>query len=507
MTNSNQSNAPYEQLVKQLQEIAVLESTLAVLGWDERVNMPPGCTEGRAEQLSYLARLHHEHFTSPKIGELLSKVESTDVMKGDPRSDAAVNVRETRRAFDRATKLPGALVEEMARTSSLGEAAWIDARKKSDFKAFEPWLAKQVDLKRQQAKCYGYKEHIYDALLDDYEPHATTSQVKGVFDAFRPKLVEIIRRVTESGKKAPKEILRRHFPQAAQYEFGKQSAAAIGFDFEKGRLDVSVHPFCTGMGRGDTRMTTRYDEHDMVGAFFGVLHESGHGLYDQGLDEKHWGLPRGKAVSLGIHESQSRMWENFVGRSKSFWKFMMPKARAAFDCLKDVKEEDFVFAVNDIRPSLIRTESDEATYNLHIMLRFDLEQQMLVGDLKPADVPAAWNERMKKDFGITPPDDAKGCLQDTHWSSGLMGYFPTYALGNMYCAQFFEKARQDLGDLDAMFAKGDFKPLLDWLRKNVHRHGMTYTPRQLVKHVTGSDLSPEPLLRHLSKKASEYYGV
>jgi len=339
--------------------------------------------------MSYMARLHHEHFTSPKINELLSACESAEIMKSDPRSDFAVNVRETRRAFDRATKLPGSLVEEMARVTSLGESAWIDARKKSDFKAFEPWLTKQVELKRQQAKCYGYKEHIYDALLDDYEPHATTSQVKGVFDAFRPKLVEIIRKVTESGKKAPVEILRRHYPQAKQYEFGKQAAAAIGFDFEKGRLDVSVHPFCTGMGRGDTRMTTRYDEKYFGDAFFGVLHETGHALYDQGLDDAHFGTPRGEAVSLGIHESQSRMWENLVGRSRAFWRFYFPRAKEVFaESLADVDLDRWYFAINDVRPSLIRTESDEATYNLHIMLRFELEQHLLNDDLKPADLPA-----------------------------------------------------------------------------------------------------------------------
>jgi carboxypeptidase Taq len=497
----------YDTLVKTLREISLLESAIDVLAWDERVNLPPGSTEGRAEQLSYMARLHHEHFTSPKIGELLAACEQADFMK-DEFSDAAVNVRWTRRSFDRQTKLPASLVEEMARTTSLGEAAWIEARKKSDFKAFEPWLGKQIELKRQQAKCYGFKEHMYDALLDDYEPYATTSEVKRVFEEFRPKLAALIQRVAGSKKEAPAEILARHYPKAQQEAFGRIAAEAIGFDFNKGRLDVSVHPFCTGMGRGDTRMTTRFDEHDLGNALFSVLHEAGHGLYDQGLDEKHWGLPRGDYVSLGIHESQSRMWENFVGRSRAFWKFMMPKARQTFgDTLKDVSDDDFVFAVNAIQPSFIRTEADEATYNLHIMLRFEMEQMMLTGELKPADVPAAWNQRMQRDFGIKPPDDRRGCLQDTHWASGLMGYFPTYALGNMYCAQFFAKARQELGDLDAMFARGEFAPLLSWLRKNIHTHGMTYTPRQLVKKVTGNDLSSEPLLKHLSSKAGEWYAV
>ena len=504
MPNAQQA---YDQLATALREVAILESAAAVLGWDERVNMPPKSFEGRAEQMSYLARLHHEHFTSPRIGELLAQVEQSDLIK-DPLSDAAVNVRWVRRRYDRDQKLPASLVEELARTASLGEAAWIEARKKSNFHEFHPWLAKQIDLKRQQANCYGFEVNLYDALLDDYEPFATTSQVQRVFAEFRPKLVALIQRVTGSSKKAPVEILRRTYPIAQQNEFGKQAAAAIGFDFEKGRLDVSVHPFCSGAGRGDVRMTTRFDERDVGNSLFSVLHETGHALYEQGLDERHWGLPRGNAVSLGIHESQSRMWENLVGRSRAFWKFMMPKARAAFpDALRDVKEEDFVFAVNNIQPSFIRTEADEATYNLHIMLRFEMEQRMLAGDIKPADVPAAWNERMTKDFGITPPDDRRGCLQDTHWASGLMGYFPTYSLGNMYAAQIFDTARKQLGDLDAMFARGEFRPLLDWLRTNIHRLGMTYSPRDLVKKVTGSDLSSQHLLDHLTRKAKEFYGV
>ena len=507
-SNASAAHKTYEQLLAELKEIAVLRAAGSLLAWDERVNLPAKGAQSRAEQLSVLARLDHLKFTAPRIDELLGAAESSDLMN-DPLSDAAVNVRWTRRAYDRAKKLPTELVEELALTASLGENAWVDARKRNDFKTFEPWLAKQIDLKRKQAKCYGYKEHIYDALLDDYEPHATTAQVKAVFDEFRPKLVALIQKVKNSGKKAPVEILERTYPKAAQEKFGLEAAAAIGFDLEGGRLDVSVHPFCSGIAPGDTRMTTRYDEHDLGNSLFSVLHEAGHGLYEQGLDPKHWGTPRGSAVSLGIHESQSRMWENLVGRKRSFWKFMLPKARAAFpDALRDVKDEDFIFAVNDIRPSLIRTEADEATYNLHIMLRFDLEQQLLTGTLKPADVPAEWNRRMKADLGVDVPTDAKGCLQDTHWGSGLFGYFPTYSLGNMYSAQYFEKAQHDLGgDLDAMFARGEFAPLLKWLQTNIHLQGMRFAPRELVKHVTGSDLSPEPLLRHLTRKAQEYYGV
>jgi carboxypeptidase Taq len=303
--------------------------------------------------------------------------------------------------------------------------------------------------------------------------------------------------------------MERAYPTNLQDKLSREAAAAVGFDFSSGRLDVTVHPFCTGLGPGDTRITTRFDEKFFGDAFFSVLHEVGHAMYEQGLPKKeNFGQPIGEAVSLGIHESQSRMWENLVGRSRAFWRFFFPKMRAAFgDVVKDVTEDQWLFAINDVRPSLIRTEADETTYNLHVMLRFELEQAMLRGDLDAHDVPAAWNDRMKSYFGLTPPDDARGCLQDIHWSGGSLGYFPTYSLGNLYAAQFFEQARKDLGDLDAMFARGEFAPLLNWLREKIHRHGKRYTAPQLVKRITGSDLSAEPLMRHLERNAREFYGV
>jgi carboxypeptidase Taq len=281
----------------------------------------------------------------------------------------------------------------------------------------------------------------------------------------------------------------------------------VGFDFRAGRLDVSLHPFCSGLGPGDTRMTTRYDPNYFGDAFFGVLHETGHGLYDQGLPAGHFGTPRGEAISLGIHESQSRMWENFVGRGRAFWRHFMVPARSAFpDTLRDVDEDQWYFAINDVRPSLIRTEADEATYNLHVLLRFELEQALLNGDLSTKDLPGAWNEKMRQYLTITPPDNARGCLQDIHWAGGAIGYFPTYTLGNLYAAQFFEQARKDLGDLDAQFAKGDFAPLLGWLRKNIHSQGKRYRAGELVKRVTGRPLSSDALMRHLREKA-KLYGV
>ncbi|HTL31330.1 MAG TPA: carboxypeptidase M32 [Tepidisphaeraceae bacterium] len=498
----------YENLIRETRETATLNSVAWLLGWDERTYMPPAGAEHRASQSSLIARMVHERASAPQIGEWLSAIEGSDLVR-DPHSDAGANVREHRRHYDRATKIPATLVEEMSKTEVLAQQVWTEARKESDFAKFSPWLKKIVDLKKQEAKCVGYKEHLYDALLDPYEPDETTSNLRRVFDGLRAPLVDLIGRIASSGKKAPVELLERKYPAKLQEQLSLMGAKAIGFDFSAGRLDVSVHPFCSGHGPGDTRITTRYDENYFGDAFFGVLHETGHALYDQGLPmREHFGEPIADSISLGIHESQSRMWENLVGRSKSFWQHFLPKAKEIFgDTMRDVTLDGWHFAINDVRPSFIRVEADEATYNLHILLRFELEQAMLTDDLKIDDLPSAWNERMQKYLGITPPSDAKGCLQDIHWSGGSIGYFPTYTLGNLYAAQFFEQVRKDVGDLDAQFARGDFASLLGWLREKIHRHGKRYSARDLVNRVTGNDLSAKPLLDHLNRKASELYGV
>jgi carboxypeptidase Taq len=494
----------YTKLRTELRRLALLQSTASVLGWDERTKLPPSGAEHRADQISLLALMVHEQFTHPQISELLETVAASNLV-ADPFSDVAVNVRETRRSYDRARKLPPSLVEALSKTASLGESAWIEARRRADYPAFAPWLEKTIHLKQQEAECLGHSGNPYDALLEEFEPGETAAGITAVFAELRPRLVKLIRRVEGSSVRAPIDRLTGQYPQHDQETLATEACRAVGFDFKAGRLDVSAHPFCTNLGPHDTRITTRYDENDFTGAFFGLLHESGHALYDQGLPAEHWGTPRGSAVSLGIHESQSRLWENFVGRTRGFWQHFLPITRKAFANLRDLDDASFVLAINDIHPSLIRTESDEATYNLHIMLRFDLEQALLRGDLAVADVPAVWNQRMKSDLGVTPADDAEGCLQDIHWAGGAIGYFPTYTLGNLYAAQFFEQARSELGDLAAMFAKGDFAPLLQWLRRNIHTHGQTYTARQLVQKVTGRPLSSEPLIAHLDAKVRDFY--
>jgi carboxypeptidase Taq len=505
---SQASDRAYAELVEHLRQTATLESCAAVLGWDEQTYMPPGGAEHRANQLALLAGMCHERATAPHVGELLDELAQSDLASSDDLPLTA-NIREARRDFERATKLPRRLVEELSRTSTLAQQAWIGARKQSDFPQFLPWLEKTVALKREEAEAIGYGEGVpYDALLDAFEPGMTASLVSRLFTPLRDELVRLIAAIADSGKTPQREILTRRYPVDAQREFSLAAARQIGFRFDEGRLDVAAHPFCTGLGPGDCRLTTRYDEHHFPGAFFGTLHEAGHGIYEQGLDRAAFGLPAGQTCSLGIHESQSRMWENFIGRSRPFWQHFYPRAREAFpEALAATSLDDFYAAINDVRPSFIRVEADEATYNLHILLRFELELPLISGDLAPADVPGVWNDTFTRYFGITPPDAAHGCLQDIHWSGGMIGYFPTYALGNMYAAQFFAAATRELGDLPAQFSRGEFLPLKSWLAENIHHRGKQFRAPQLVRMVTGSDLSHEPLVRRLREKFDELYGL
>ncbi|MCA9052651.1 MAG: carboxypeptidase M32 [Planctomycetaceae bacterium] len=498
----------YDELVSHLRQTALLKSCASVLSWDEQTYLPPQGGEFRAEQLALLAGMVHEQATAPHIGELLADLEDVEALGGEA-SPRAANVREARRHYRRATCLPRKLVEELSRVTTLSQQAWVQARKARDFGQFHPWLERVVTLKREEADAVGCGAGIpYDALLDDYEPGMTSAQVAAAFNPLRDQLVELVAAIRDSGRSPQGDILTRSYPVERQKEFSLQAAEAIGFDLSAGRLDIAAHPFCSGIGPGDCRLTTRYDEHHFPGAFFGTLHEAGHGMYEQGLDPQAFGTAAGDSASLGIHESQSRMWENLVGRSRDFWKHFFPVAQRVFpEALGQETLDAFHWAINDVRPSWIRVEADEVTYNLHIMLRFDLERPLISGDLSPGDVPQAWNERFQQYFGMTPPHDALGCLQDVHWSAGLIGYFPTYALGNMYAAQFFESARQELGDLDAQFARGEFRPLLEWLRTNIHRRGLQYRAAKLVELVTGRPLSSEPLLKHLNSRFRPLYGL
>ncbi|MGB6043707.1 MAG: carboxypeptidase M32 [Pirellulales bacterium] len=505
MNDSTQS--AYEALCQHLRQTAVLESIDHLLGWDERTLMPVAAAEHRADQMTLLAGLIHQRNTDPQIGHWIDVLIDSPLAE-EEHSDAGTVIRQIKRQFEKLSKLPQSLVEQLARTAVEGQQIWQKARAEDDYAAFAPIMKKTIELKRQQADAVGFPECRYDALLDDFEPQERTSNVRRVLAGLRDELVPLICQIADSGRSPDIGLLRRHYPAAVQEKFGQQAARRIGFSFDRGRLDETVHPFCSGLGPNDTRITTRYEEQFFPSAFFGILHEAGHGIYDQGLRSEWYGLPPGKDVSLGIHESQSRMWENQVGRSRAFWEYNFPHAQAAFPAaLADVSLDDFYFAMNDVRPSLIRVEADEATYNLHILIRFELEQALMEDQLTVEDLPDAWNQKYEDYLGARPTNDADGVLQDIHWSGGAIGYFPTYSLGNLYAAQLFATAHRDLGDLDQQFASGQFDSLREWLQQNIHRRGQCYPAAELVELVTGEPLNHKFLIDQLRAKLSPLYGL
>lgn len=501
----------YDQLLAHTKDASLLGSSGSILGWDQETLMPAKGLAHRTRQLAQIARLTHQMQTDPRVGEWLDACEDDASLTGDPLSVSAVNLRELRRDYDKATKLPEALVVEMSETTSQAKHAWQEARKNNDYAAFKPWLAKVVELNQQKAECYGWDKQggePWDALADSFEAGMTAASVAEVFTPLRQRLVPLLEDILGS-KTGPSNAFNEiKLPIDQQKAFVKHVSAAIGFDYERGRLDESTHPFCSGTHCNDVRMTTRFHEDNVNDALGSTMHESGHGIYEQGLPEQHIGTPMGSAVGLSIHESQSRLWENQVGRSKAFWQWCYPKLAEFFgDAACRLSMDDVYGGANIVTPGLIRVEADEATYNLHIMIRFEIERLLMKGDLGVDDLPAVWNSKYKEYLQVDVPDDARGCLQDIHWSMGAIGYFPTYTMGNLYCAQFFETATEQLGDLNAMFAKGDFTPLRNWLNENIHAHGKRYRSADLAQHVTGKPLSADPLMRHLEGKLRPLYGV
>ncbi len=480
----------YPSLCEMATEMALLESTAATLGWEQETYMPDKALDHRARQLGYLTGKSHALMTSKKFRQLLDHAEAEELA-----TVAKANVREWRRQVNRATKLSRALVEEFSQVTTHAKAAWAEARRHSDFAQFAPHLEKLLHLTRRKAERWGYATEPYDALIDEYEPGATASGISTLFDTLRPQLSQLAKEAVARTASVPADLLAGDYPIEKQQQLNREIAESLGFDFDAGRIDTTAHPFCTKLGPRDMRLTTRYDERDFVSSLFGVLHEAGHGLYEQGLPADDYGLPSGSAVSLGIHESQSRLWENHVGRSRAFWERWLPRAKELFPSLK-VSVDKMVAGVNRAEFSFIRVEADEATYDLHIMLRFNLERRLLNRELKVMDVPAAWNEAFQALFGMTPPNDAQGCLQDIHWSMGGMGYFPTYTLGNLNAAQLFHAARQDLTirrDTD----HGHYASLLVWLRQHVHAHGSVLTPHSLMQTATGEPTNAHWHLEHL----------
>lgn len=486
----------YDQLCELDREITLLQSTASVLGWDQETGMPDKGLNHRAQQLSYLSGRAHGLATGKKFRTALEKAEKE---KRAQDSKEAANLRVMREDLERAIRIPTKLVEEESTVTTHAKAAWAEARTKSQFSLFAPHLQKLLGIARKKADLWGYEDEPYDALLAGYERGAKTREVARLFGSLKPELTQIARAAVERSKAVPANLLRGKYPIAKQQQLNREVAESIGFDFEGGRIDTTTHPFCTTLGPGDVRLTTRYDESHFTSSLFGVMHEAGHGMYEQGLPSADYGLPSGTAVSLGIHESQSRLWENHVGRSRAFWERWLPRAAELFPNLRKLSLEKFLAAVNRAELSFIRVEADEATYDLHILLRFEIERRMVRGDLKVADVPAAWNEEFQSLFGLTPPDDRRGCLQDIHWSMGGLGYFATYTLGNLNGAQLYSTAMKQRKIRDAA-AKAEHAPLLAWLREKVHSKGSTLLPRELMRSATGHETQPKWHLAHLRER-------
>jgi carboxypeptidase Taq len=507
MLHADLASRVYDELMQRIRETALLASCAELLGWDEETYLPPAGVANRSKQLALLAGLQHQRATDPRVGELLAEVEGSNWIT-DPESPEAVNVRELRRRFDRQVRVPRQLVQELARTTSLAQQEWAIARRHADFKRFRPWLEKIVQLKRHEADCLGYEANPYHALLEEYEPGARADQIATLFEALGRELGPLANMLTGSRRRPDVSIVRRPYPIDRQRQFAEMAAAAVGFDFSRGRLDTAIHPFAGSVGPDDCRLATRYEPDSFSEGFFSTLHEVGHGLYEQGINAEHYGTPIGEVASLGIHESQSRLWENAVGRSRSFWEYFFPRARCLFPkALGDVDLDAFHFAVNHVERSPTRVGADEVTYNLHILIRFELEQALLTGNLPAADLPAAWNEAYGHHLGLIPPNDALGCLQDGHWAAGMIGYFPTYTLGNVFAAQLFARARMDLPDLDTQFAAGQFAGLRGWLRQAVYQHGRCYPAHQLIARATGEPADHRTLVQALKQKYGELYRI
>lgn len=486
----------YAALLVRLRRAHVLESVSAVLGWDEQVNLPEGSAACRAEQMTVLAEILHAAATAPELDAALRELESTPAALD---SDAAVVVRLARRDFDRASRLPARFVAEKARLQSEAYHAWAENRRNSTFAPYAPYLEQHLAMAREEAVFQGWGDRAYDYAIDRHDPGMTTERVDALFTELKAGLLPLVREIV-AGSRPTDPNLFRGFPIAGQQAFLREVTAALGFDYQRGRIDVSLHPFCGG-SPADVRMTTRFDVDNPLDSLFSSIHETGHGLYEQGLPAAHLGTPLGQSVGMGVHESQSRLWENQVSRSRAFWSHFEPRFRAQFPAQTAAVDSETLYrAINAVEPTLIRVDSDEVTYNLHILLRFEIEQRLFRGDLKVADLPAAWNALSTELLGLTPPSDRLGVLQDVHWSGGAFGYFPSYCIGNMMAAQLWYGVLARLPGLEDDFSRGDFRRLLGWLRTEIHQQGRRYDTQELVVRVTGEPLSPRHLLRYLRER-------
>lgn len=492
------------QLKSILNKYSDLVAAIGLLHWDLETQMPSGGSAGRGHQLATLTHIAHETFTSDQVGQLLEDL-LPYAEQIDPDSDDARIIQVTDRLYKKRARVPANLMAEIAKAASDAHQVWVRAREEADFASFLPSLEMILSLKRQYADHFRPFEHMYDPLLDDYEPGLKTADVQAIFSALRPRQVELIRAISER-QQVDDSFLHLHYDESLQWKFGVEVISDYGYDWQHGRQDKSAHPFTQDIGIGDVRITTRVMDDYFPSAFFSTTHESGHGIYAQGVDPNLDRTPLSKGASLAVHESQSRMYENLIGRSRQFWSHYYPRLQEIFpDQLGNVATDEFYRAINKVEPSLIRVEADEATYNMHIMLRLELEIALIEGSLEVKDLPEAWHAGMQDYLGLAPPNDTLGVLQDVHWSQGYFGYFSTYALGNLLSAQLWEAMVKDIPDVDAQIQRGDFKPLTAWMREKVHHHGAKFKPQELIQRITGSKIDPDPYMRYLTQKYSEIY--
>ncbi|MDY7232014.1 carboxypeptidase M32 [Hyalangium rubrum] len=494
----------FPALLARMQELKDLNGVIGLATWDQETYLPAKASDARAHQLSTLQGLYHERLVDPRLGEVLAWAASRSELDADQRAMVRVLTHER----DRAVRVPQALVKALAEAQSRALNAWRQARKEKRFALFQPALARLLQLRREQADAYGHDGERYDALLEGYEPGMRVSRLTPVLTALRDALIPMVAAIGSAPRKVADLPEGRRFDAEAQWRFSLKLLEATGFDLEAGRQDRSIHPFTGGTHPRDVRLTTRIDEANPLNALFSTIHEAGHGLYEQGFDEAHYRTPLAASPSMGLHESQSRLWENVVGRSRAFWEHFFPALGESFpEALSGVGLDTFLGAVNRVSPSLIRTEADEVTYNLHIVLRYELELLLIHDELPLEDVPAAWNERMRRYLGVTPPDDVLGVLQDIHWSWGEFGYFPTYALGNLYSASLYRAAERAIPELTGHIRRGELLPLRDWLRDNIHREGYRVPAEELIRKVTGQGLTDADFLSYLKGKYGALYGV
>ena len=496
-----------QELKTILTQISHLNEVSQILGWDQQTYMPPGGAEGRSEQLSTISRLSHELSTSASFGRLIDGAEKEVALLDSNATDALI-VRMVRYDYNLSTRLPTDFVAEMVKTTSMAEHVWIEARRNNDYSTFAPWLQKNLDIAKKSVDYYGFDDLPYDALLNLYEPKMKTRDVRKLFDQVRPVVVDLVNKLQQNQERVDSSCLDRSFDEHNQETFGKSVVTSFGYDFNRGRLDRTTHPFATSFGKNDCRITTRYDKNLVQMSLMGTMHEAGHAMYEQNVGDDLVGTTLASGCSNSLHESQSRMWENLVGRSRNFWTHFFPQFQQYFpQQLSDVDSSSLYRALNKVSPSLIRVEADEVTYNLHIILRFELEQDLLDGKLSVAEAPEAWNAKMQSYLGLTPPTYSEGVLQDIHWAMGGMGYFPTYSLGNFLSCQLFDKALEDNPSIPSQIQEGEFSGLFGWLKEHVWTDGRRRFPQEQIVKATGRPLESGPYLRYLTTKFNDVYGL